>query len=113
MPLLKKTDLDPTDVKSYRLISNLPLLSKLLERLIARQLIAHRFELLSELQSAYIAHHSTETAVLKVLGDILRAIDGWDLAALTLLDRQRLSTPSTTRYCYDASKYHMACADPF
>ena len=44
------------------------------------------FELLPELQSAYRAHHSTETAVLKVLGDILRAIDGGGLAALMLLD---------------------------
>ena len=38
-PLLKKTDLDPTDVKSYRPISNLQVLSKLLERLVARQFI--------------------------------------------------------------------------
>jgi len=35
-------------------------------------------------QSAYKAHHSTETAVLKVLGDILRAIDSGDLALLTI-----------------------------
>ena len=32
------------------------------------------------------AHHSTETAVLRVLSDILRAIDNGDLALLTLLD---------------------------
>jgi Reverse transcriptase (RNA-dependent DNA polymerase) len=44
------------------------------------------FKLLPELQSAYRAHHSTETAVLKVLGDILRAVDSGDLAMLTLLD---------------------------
>ena len=35
-PLLKKPDLDPADVKSYRPISNLSVLSKLLERLVAR-----------------------------------------------------------------------------
>src|SRR5208282_5569407 len=54
----------------------------------ARQLISHltAFELLPHLQSAYRVHHSTEKAVLKVLGDILSAIDGGDLAALTLLD---------------------------
>jgi len=87
-PLLKKTDLDSTDVKSYRPISNLLVLSKLLEGHVARQSISHltALELLSELQSAYRAHHSTETAVLKVLGDILRAIDGGGLAALMLLD---------------------------
>ena len=37
-------------------------------------------------QSAYRAMHSTETAVLKVLADILLALDSGDLAMLTLLD---------------------------
>ena len=34
----------------------------------------------------YRAHHSTETAVLKVLSDILLALDTLNLAMLTLLD---------------------------
>jgi len=41
--------------------------------------------LLPELQSAYRAFHSTETAVLKVMADILSALDRGD-AFLTLLD---------------------------
>jgi Reverse transcriptase (RNA-dependent DNA polymerase) len=86
--LLKKPDLDPADPKSYRPISNLSVLSKLLERLVARQLIDYlaASNLLPDRQSAYRAHHSTETAVLKVLSDILRAVDSGDLALLTLLD---------------------------
>jgi hypothetical protein len=73
---------------SYRPISNLTVLSKSLERLVARQIIDYltEYRLLPELQSAYRVHHSTETAVLKVLADILRAIDQGDLAVLTLLD---------------------------
>jgi len=39
----------------------------------------------TDLQSAYRAHHSTETAVLKVLSDILMAIDKGDLAILVTL----------------------------
>ena len=39
-----------------------------------------------DLQSAYRANHSTETAILKVLGDILRAVNSGELALLTLLD---------------------------
>jgi len=42
--------------------------------------------LLPPLQSAYRTGHSTETAVIKVLADILLALDRGDLAALTLLD---------------------------
>jgi len=41
---------------------------------------------LPDLQSAYKAMHSTETAVLKVLADVLLALDSGDLAMLTLLD---------------------------
>jgi len=40
-PLLKKPNLDPFDGKSYRPISNLSVLTKLLQRLVARQLIDH------------------------------------------------------------------------
>ena len=36
MPVLKKSGLNSADVESYRPISNLPVLSKLLERLVAR-----------------------------------------------------------------------------
>jgi len=42
--------------------------------------------LLPDLQSAFRAHHSTETAVLKVMSDILLALDSGNLALLTLLD---------------------------
>jgi Reverse transcriptase (RNA-dependent DNA polymerase) len=79
-PLLKKPDMDAVDVKSYRPISNLSVLSKLLQRLVARQLLDHlsAARLLTSLQSAYGAHHSTETAVLKLLADILQALDNGD-----------------------------------
>ena len=87
-PLLKKPDLDSADPKSYRPIANLSVLSKLLERLVVRQLLDHlnAARLLPELQSAYRAHHSTETAVTKVLADILLALDTGNLSMLTLLD---------------------------
>ena len=42
--------------------------------------------LLPDSQSAYRAYHSTETAILKVLSDILRAVNSSDLAILALLD---------------------------
>jgi hypothetical protein len=64
-PLLKKPDLDPAETKSYRPTSNLSMLSKTLERLVASQLLDYLrvADLLPDLQSAYRAHHSTETAV--------------------------------------------------
>jgi len=41
---------------------------------------------LPDLQSAYQAFHSTETAVLKVISDILLALDSGNLVVQTLLD---------------------------
>jgi len=87
-PLLKKVDLDLADPRSYQPISSLSVLSKLLERIITRQLIDYlkSSKLLPRIQSAYRAHHSTGTAVLRILADILAAVDRGDLAMLTLLD---------------------------
>jgi len=74
---LKNADLDPADVKSHCQISNLLVLSKLLERLVAQQLLDYltSTELLPRLMSAYRAHCSTETAVLIVLADTLYGVD--------------------------------------
>jgi len=43
VPRLKKPDLGPDDVKNYRPISNLPVLAKLLERIVAKQLVAYLY----------------------------------------------------------------------
>ena len=64
------------------------MLSKLLERLVVRQLLEYlsSADLLPSLQSGFRPGYSTETAVLRVLADILQAVDREDLAALVLLD---------------------------
>ena len=87
-PIVKKANMDPTDPKSFRPISNLSVVSKLLERLVCQQLVTYlkTNSLLPDLQSAFRTHHSTETAVLKVMSDILLALDSGNLALLTLLD---------------------------
>ena len=65
---LKKAGLDATDDCNFRQISNLPTMSKLLERLALSRLQPHFLSSLnySTLQSAYRSLHSTETALLKV-----------------------------------------------
>jgi len=66
-PLLKKPNLDPSDGKSYRpILTYISVLSKLVKRLVARQLTDHlnAWKLMPTLQSAYRANHSTETAML-------------------------------------------------
>jgi len=65
-PLLKKSGLDPSDPSSYRPISNLRTLGKLLERLVQARLRSHLLSSpnFSQFQSAYRPHFSTETSAL-------------------------------------------------
>ena len=80
IPILKQVSMDPQDVKSYCPISNLTVLSKLIERLVSKQLVKYLTEnhLLPDRQSAYKRFHSTETAMLRVLSDMLLALDSGD-----------------------------------
>jgi len=80
--------LEPRKLKNYRPVSNLSFVSKLVERAAVKQLTDYLETngLLPLLQSAYRSHHSTETALLKVLSDILTAIDDKKVTLLALLD---------------------------
>jgi Reverse transcriptase (RNA-dependent DNA polymerase) len=74
--ILKKSGLTEDDAKNYRPISNMSVSSKLLDRLVAGQLVDYlnSHDIFTENQSAYQANRSTETAIAKVLSDILTAI---------------------------------------
>ena len=87
-PLLKKSHLDASDLKNYRPVSNLAFISKVAERIVVEKLVSHLQEqdLLPRLQSAYRRHHSTETALLRVMSDIYAAVDRQDVTLLGLLD---------------------------
>jgi len=87
-PLLKKYSLPHDDLGSYRPISNLNFISKILERIIHTRLTAHlqSFPSISPFQSAYRKFHSTETALLRIQNDLLLAVDKRQLSALVLLD---------------------------
>ena len=87
-PIIKKAGLDEAEPSSYRPISNLPVVSKLLERLVAQQLVTFldRHQLLPSSQSGFRRGYSTETAITHVLSELLEAIDRGDTAVLTLLD---------------------------
>ena len=88
-PLLKKPSLDRNILKNYRpVISNLPFLSKILEKVVLHKLLAHLQEnnLCNPFQSAYRTGHSTETTLLHVVNDLLNTMDEDKISVLLLLD---------------------------
>ena len=87
-PLLKKPGLDKEVFKNYRPVSNLPFVSKIVEKVVAER-IEHHLDsnfLHGNLQSAYRSFHSTETALLRVHHDIATALDNNCCAVLVMLD---------------------------
>ena len=87
-PLLKKAQLDKNLLKNYRPVSNLPFLSKILEKVVLRQLSDHLANtgMLEIFQSAYRPSHSTETALIRITNELLTSCDTGRVSVLSLLD---------------------------
>ena len=85
-PIIKKESLDHELYSSYRLISNLRLVSKATEKVVAARLNEHlnNGDLVELFQSAFRAGHSNETALTHVHNDVLRAIDDGQCVILVL-----------------------------
>lgn len=88
-PQLKKRGLDACDPASYRPISNLNTVSKILERLVLARIISHVYASpsIDAVQSAYRKCHSTETALLKITDDIFAGFDVHQSTILVALDQ--------------------------
>ena len=73
---------------TFRPISNLAFSGKLIEHIVADQIISYidQHNLMEEKQSAYRKFHSTETALLIVKTDIIKAMDNQEITCLILLD---------------------------
>ena len=80
--------LDKEVLKKFCPITNLPLLSNLIQKVIPERLVSHMQNngTVEKFPSAYKANHSIETARLRVYNDMLISIDQDGGATLVLLD---------------------------
>ena len=87
-PLIKDFDEDRNSLANYRPVSNLPFVSKLLERVIHSRLDNHfnNNELNDEDQTAYSKYNSTETCLMCIQNDILENMDNNRATILVMLD---------------------------
>ena len=94
--------------KTYRLVSNLCFLSKVLERCALKQLDEHckKYASLSDYQSAYRQSYSCEMALVKLMNDILWNMECSDVTAFIAIDLS--ATFDTVDYgiLLDVLQYH-------
>ena len=87
-PIIKDRDEDSELFANYRPVSNLPFLSKVIERCASLQINNYlcKNNLYPSCQSAYRKSHSCETALLKIVSDIQKEVHQRNMVALIALD---------------------------
>ena len=86
-PLIKKITLG-TENSNYRPVSNLCLVSKVVEKVTLDQFNSHcqEYNLVPEYQSAYRKRHSCKTSLVKLVNDILWNMENQLVTAIVILD---------------------------
>ena len=92
----------------------MPFLYKILEKVVLHQLLAHLQEIniCNPFQSAYCTGHSTETALLRVVNDLLTATDDDKISVLLSLHLRPLSILLITKFFSRVSKLSSASVLP-
>ena len=87
-PLLNKPKLDKTEFSNYRPISQIPLLAKILEKIVYKQLISYltKYNILDNRQNGFRQGHSTETTLLSLFDDLHTSLANNKAQQLILLN---------------------------
>ena len=87
-PLIKKENQPRNDRTNYRPVSNVPFHSKVLEKSALEQIHSHcsRNNLLPPYQSAYRSGYSCETALAKILDDVLHNMEQQKVTVMIFME---------------------------
>ena len=87
-PRLKKPGMHVEDPASFRPVSNISFMPKIIERIVAGRLLTYLKvnNLLPRFQSGFRSGHSTETLLIRLLSDFHQAMDTGRVTLLALLD---------------------------
>ena len=87
-PTIKDFSVCSDTLSNYRPVSNIPFLSKVIEKAVLEQLNTHLKlnNLYCSNQSGYRQHHSCETLNVRMFNDMLKSVDENNIVALFLLD---------------------------
>ena len=82
---------DPLNADNYRPISILPIISKILEKHVHVSLYTYlgQYNLINVNQSGFRLFHSCETALIKLVDDLLTNMDNGLISGLTLIDYRK------------------------
>ena len=86
VPIFKKDD--PLNPKNYRPVALIPIMSKILEKSIAKQIIKFLNDnnIINPCHHAYRAQHNTATAMIQMIDGWTQAIESGQMAGVCLLD---------------------------
>ena len=99
-PILKKVGLDLM-LSNLRPVSNLSFISKVVQKVVLTQFNKHSIThgLIPDYQSAYRANYSCETALTKIVNDILWAMEHQKVTSLVAIDIVWHLIQLTTTFC--------------
>lgn len=98
----------PKEFKDLRPISILATSSKILEKIVYKQIVEHlsKYDVLPDCQSGFRKGYSTNTALINVLDDISKNNDDRNLTVLTLLDMSKAFDSVNLDLLYNKLNYY-------